>query len=773
MKPTSSQDSTNNSILAVAKEEKSNLKTKPRCTVAGGIPAIFSTFKQIKAETGIIKGLQLLLKANQSCGFDCPGCAWPDPKHDDKSITEFCENGVKAIAEEASFKKVGHDFFKHYSVSELSHKSDIWLSKQGRLTHPMVLEEGATHYKPITWEEAYKIIGHELNVLDHPDQAIFYTSGRASNEAAFLYQLFVREFGTNNLPDCSNLCHESSGQALMETIGIGKGTVRLEDFPKADLIIVFGQNPATNHPRMLSSLEDAKLNGTKIVSVNPLNEAGLDRFKHPQKVLGLIGKGQKIADLKLNLKINGDAALIKGTIKIMLAQEKKSPGSIFNLEFIQAYTQGFEEFIKGVEDTSWQTILFQTGLEKSQIQEFASLCAESKASIACWAMGLTQHENGVAAIQEIVNLLLLGGHLGRDGAGLCPVRGHSNVQGDRTMGIWEKPREQFLTKLEQEFSMEFSRKHGLNAVESIQAMLDEKSKVFIALGGNFLCAAPDTHATAQALNNCNLTVQISTKLNRSHLITGNTGLLLPCLGRTDLDMQRNIKQFVTVENSMGIVHQSVGNFTPPSDQLKSEVEIVSKIAQATKRNSPIKWQWLSEDYHRIRDSISRVIPGFENYNERVYEKDGFELPNPPKDNLTFTTPSKKACFTKHELPNLKIGKDQFIMMTIRTHDQFNTTIYGMDDRYRGVFNDRRVILVNPEDLKHHGLKDKDIVDIKSHHNNKTREVKRFTAIAYEIPKGCVATYFPEANPLVPLDQYAKGSMTPCYKSVIVSIQATK
>ncbi|MCO4783656.1 MAG: FdhF/YdeP family oxidoreductase [Candidatus Cloacimonetes bacterium] len=772
MKASTNKDSSNKDILAVAKEEPSTLKTKPRCTTAGGLPAIFSTFKQIRAETGVIKGIQLLLKANQSCGFDCPGCAWPDPKHDDKAITEFCENGVKAIAEEASFKRVNKDFFKHYSVAELSHKSDIWLSKQGRLTEPMILKEGSTHYEPISWDEAYNLIAKKLNSLNNPDEAIFYTSGRASNEAAFLYQLFVREFGTNNLPDCSNLCHESSGQALMETIGIGKGTVTLEDFPKADLIIVFGQNPATNHPRMLSSLEEAKLNGTKIVSVNPLNEAGLDRFKHPQNVLGLFGKGQKIANLKLNIKINGDAALIKGTIKLMLDQEKIAPGTIFNLEFIKKYTQGFDEFISLIEKTTWEDILSQTGLQMQQIEEFAKLCINSNASIACWAMGLTQHENGVAAIQEIVNLLLLGGHLGREGAGVCPVRGHSNVQGDRTMGIWEKPREQFLQKLEQEFQLSFNRKNGYNAVEAIQAMLDKKSKVFIALGGNFLSAAPDTLATAQAFNNCNLTVQISTKLNRSHLITGKTGLLLPCLGRTDLDLQKNVKQFVTVENSMGIVHRSAGNFTPPSQHLKSEVEIVSKIAQATKKNSPIQWQWLSEDYHRIRDSISRVIPGFENYNERVYDKDGFDLPNPPKDNLTFTTPSKKACFTAHDLPKLKIEKDQFIMMTIRTHDQFNTTIYGMDDRYRGIFNDRRVILVNPEDLKNLGLKNKDIVDITSHHKGKTREVKRFTAILYDIPKGCVATYFPEANPLVPLDQYAKGSMTPCYKSVIVSFKAT-
>ncbi|PCJ21104.1 MAG: hypothetical protein COB02_00520 [Candidatus Cloacimonadota bacterium] len=756
-----------NSILPVAKETLTNLNIKPRCTTAGGISAIISSFKQIKEETGIIKGLKLMLQANQSCGFDCPGCAWPDPKTSNKSVTEFCENGIKAIAEEATYKKVGAEFFKKYSVSELSHKSDIWLSKQGRLTHPMILKDGDTHYQSITWNEAYKIIAQELNHLNNPDEAIFYTSGRASNEAAFLYQLFVREFGTNNLPDCSNLCHESSGQALMETIGIGKGTVTLEDFPKADLIIVMGQNPATNHPRMLSSLEDAKNHGTNIVSVNPLNEAGLNRFKHPQKIFGLFGKGKKISNMHLAIKINGDAALMKGVMKIILDEKA------FDLDFIQKKTIGFEPLITSVENTQWKDIIEQTGLKLSEIQQFAKLCIESKATIACWAMGLTQHKNGVAAIQEVVNLLLLGGHIGRAGAGVCPVRGHSNVQGDRTMGIWEKPREVFLKNLEKEFNISLTREHGYSAIQAIKAMNEKKAKVFIALGGNFISAAPDTYITAKSLNQCNLTVQISTKLNRSHLITGKTGLILPCLGRTDRDFKQNIKQFVTVENSMGIVHKSIGSFDPPSNDLKSEPEIISKIAQETLKSSKVKWQWLIEDYNRIRDSISRVIPGFKNYNQRVAPSDGFELPNPPKDNCSFTTDSKKAKFTSHDLPQLQLKANQFIMMTIRSHDQFNSTIYGMNDRYRGIYNERRIIFVNPDDLKEKGLKKGDIVDIKSHFNGDTREVKKFIVVPYDIPKQCVATYFPETNPLVPLDSYATRSMTPTYKSVIVTFNLQK
>ncbi|MCJ8344480.1 FdhF/YdeP family oxidoreductase, partial [bacterium] len=669
---------------------------------------------------------------------------------------------------EATYKKVGVQFFKKFSVLELSHKSDIWLSKQGRLTHPMILREGKSHYQKISWQDAYEEIAKELNLLDHPDQAIFYTSGRASNEAAFLYQLFVRDFGTNNLPDCSNLCHESSGLALTETIGIGKGTVTLEDFSKADLILVIGQNPATNHPRMLSALEEAKDAGSKIVSINPLNEAGLDRFKHPQKVFGLFGKGKKIAHMHLAVKINGDAALLKGVMKIMLEQEEKSPNSAFNQDFIQEKTLGYKELVQSIQETSWEDILKQTGLEQVEIENFAQLCIQSKATIACWAMGLTQHKNGVAVIQEVVNLLLLGGHIGRQGAGVCPVRGHSNVQGDRTMGIWEKPREQFLKQLEKEFGISLSRKQGFNAVEAIRAMSKKQCKTFIALGGNFLSAAPDTHQTAQAIQACNLSVQISTKLNRSHLITGKVGLILPCLGRTDRDLQKGKKQFVSVENSMGIVHKSRGNFDPPSDTLKSEPEIVSKIAQATLKESKVKWQWLIEDYNRIRDSISRVIHGFTQYNQRVLLPDGFELPNPPKDSMSFSTDSKKAHFTSHKLPDLQLQDHQFIMMTLRSHDQFNTTIYGLNDRYRGVLNERRVIFVNPEDMKNKGLKEGDIVNIQSHFQQEVREVKKFIIVSYDIPKQCVATYFPETNPLVPLESYANGSMTPTYKSLIVT-----
>jgi molybdopterin-dependent oxidoreductase alpha subunit len=740
----------------------------PKCSV--GIKAITSALTHIKDEVGVLKGIGLLKNLNQKDGFDCPGCAWPDPDEKRAFLAEYCENGAKAVAEEATKNMASPMFFATHAVAELAKLSDYEIGKSGRITHPMYLAEGKTHYEEISWGKAFHLIADELNTLDSADEAVFYTSGRTSNEAAFLYQLFVREFGTNNLPDCSNMCHESSGAALSETLGIGKGSVTLDDFNHADLVIVIGQNPGTNHPRMLTALSETKKKGGKIMTINPLPEVGLMNYKDPQNPLKWFGSGQNLTDLFLQVKINGDVALLKIILKLMKKQEDVKPNSVFNYQFIKEKTAGIEEFLKDLDSYSIEKLLPKTGITLAEIEKATELVINNENIIICWAMGLTQHKNAVDNIREIVNILLLKGSIGKKGAGTCPVRGHSNVQGDRTMGIWEKPPASFLDNLEKEFNFTAPRKHGLDVVEAIEAMHQKKVTVFFGMGGNFISATPDTEFTADALRNCNLTVQVSTKLNRSHLITGKKALILPCLGRSERDFQTSGEQFVSVENSMGVVHQSRGHLKPCFDKLLSETAIIANLASITLKNSNTNWINLCSNYNLIRNKIEATIPGFEDYNERVRVKGGFYLPNNARENNFKPTSTGKANFSINKPSEIALENDQFIMMTIRTHDQFNTTIYGLNDRYRGVLNERRVIFMNADDMKNLNLQKLDLVDLTSHFKNEKREAKGFLAIPYSIPKQCTATYFPEANVLVPLKSTADISNTPTSKTVIITIK---
>lgn len=743
------------------------LKDIPHSAV--GFKAIASSVKNVKKEAGLFKGISLLKNLNQTYGFDCPGCAWPDPDEKRAFLAEYCENGAKAVAEEATRNKVTPLFFATYSVSNLAKLSDYEIGKKGRITHPVYLPEGANHYKEISWKDAFNLIADELNGLDSPDEAIFYTSGRTSNEAAFLYQLFVRQFGTNNLPDCSNMCHEASGAALSETLGIGKGSVTLDDFNHTDLIIVMGQNPGTNHPRMLTALGDAKKNGSKIITVNPLPEVGLMNYKDPQNPLKWVGSGQDLTDVFLQVKINGDVALLKIILKLMIAKEEEDTGSVFDYKFIKEKTHGVEDLLDDLETYSIDYLLPQTGLTLEEIKIAADLIISNKKIIICWAMGLTQHKNSVDNIREIVNILLLKGSIGKKGAGTCPVRGHSNVQGDRTMGIWEKMPDTFLDKIDAEFNFESPRKHGFDVVNSIKAMHDKRAKVFFGMGGNFVSATPDTEFTAKGLRNCNLTVHVSTKLNRSHLIHGKKALILPCLGRSEKDYQASGEQFISVENSMGIVHKSQGHLEPCSEDLLSEPAIVAGLAKATLKKSTVNWDKIISNYDFIRDKIAAVIPGFKNYNQRVREDAGFYLPNNARANDFKSTTTGKANFTVNAISDIKLTEKQFIMMTIRTHDQYNTTIYGLNDRYRGVLNERRVLFMNVHDMEKNNINKLDLVDLRSHFNDEVREAKGFLAIPYNIPKQCTATYFPEANVLVPIQSTGRTSNTPTSKTVIITI----
>ncbi len=739
------------------------LKVKAPHTKAAGATAVVKAVQIVNKQAGVVRGGKALMKLNQINGVDCPGCAWPDPDDERSSLGEYCENGAKAIAEEATKRSIGSAYFKKHSIQDLSSLSDYELGQLGRLSEPLILHAGTNYYQPVSWEEAFGIIGQELTQLASPNQAVFYTSGRTSNEAAFLYQLFVRMYGTNNLPDCSNMCHESSGVALSETLGIGKGSVKLEDFYQTDLVFILGQNPGTNHPRMLSALERAKQNGAKIITANPLREAGLISFSNPQKVSGLLGGATSLTDLYLQVKINGDIALLKAILYQLLIMEEAEPGSVFDQEFINKKTDGFDIFLEELRGQNFEELCESSGVPEQEIKEAAALIGSRKKMIICWAMGLTQHVNAVDTIKEAVNLLLLRGSIATPGAGSCPVRGHSNVQGDRTMGIWEKPPEWFLESLEQEFGFTAPREPGYNTVEAIQAMQKGDAKVFIGLGGNFHSATPDTDYTSEALQNCKLTVQISTKLNRSHLVTGETALILPCLGRTDIDRQLAGEQLVSVENSMGVVHQSRGYLEPISNQLKSEPDIVASIANAT---LGVDWEKLIANYDRIRDHIENVIPGFDDYNQRLRQPGGFYLPNVARSGQFM---QGKAKFSQVKVPKTQLQQGEFIMMTIRSHDQFNTTIYGKDDRYRGIINERRVVLMNPEDIEAMGFENQQVVNISSHYQGVTREVYNFKIIPYSIPVGNIATYFPEANPLIPVDLVARKSHTPCSKSVVVRV----
>lgn len=736
---------------------------------AVGSPAVISSLKHINNQAGPIRGTKALLRLNQKNGFDCPSCAWPDPD-DERTRFEFCENGAKAVATETTRKRIDSAFFAKYSVAELAGQSDFWLNDAGRLTQPMLLNRDATHYKPITWENAFTLIAEELNATQNPDEAIFYTSGRASNEAAFLYQLFVRQYGTNNLPDCSNMCHESSGAALGQTIGIGKGTVTLEDIETTDCVLIIGQNPGTNHPRMLTSLEQTVQNGGTIISVNPLRETGLKAFAHPQKVSGFLGKATPLASLHLPVKLNGDLAFLKGMLKCVLEAEAKAPGSTIDHDFVKTYTNGYNAFCAALEEISWDEIALQSGLSEANIRKAANVFIKAPEAITCWAMGLTQHRNAVETIRELVNLHLITGKIGRPRSGLCPVRGHSNVQGDRTMGIWERMSEEFHQRLDAEFDFTSPRKHGYDTVDAIEAMHAGRARVFIGLGGNFLSAAPDTHYTAAAMRRCKLTTHISTKLNRSHLVTGERALILPCLGRSEKDLQNSGEQFVSVENSMGIVHRSEGPLEPASPNLLSETAIVCRLARKTLgAKSQVPWADFEGNYDLIRDRIERVIPDFKGFNQRVRKPGGFYLPNSVK-RRQFNTTSGKAEITVNPLDPIALEPDQLLLQTFRSHDQFNTTIYGMNDRYRGIKNERRVIFMHPEDMKDREIEAEQPVDITSHFEDETRTAKLFLAIPFETPRGCTAAYYPEANVLIPIRAKARISQTPVSKSVIITVK---
>ncbi|MEV6776519.1 FdhF/YdeP family oxidoreductase [Streptomyces syringium] len=732
---------------------------------AAGLPAIAHTLRVAQRQMGVRRTALTLLKVNQKDGFDCPGCAWPEP--DKRHAAEFCENGAKAVAEEATLRRVTPDFFAAHPVADLATRSGYWLGQQGRLTHPMYLAEGAASYEPVTWERAFDLIAEELHALTSPDEALFYTSGRTSNEAAFLYQLFAREFGTNNLPDCSNMCHESSGSALTETIGVGKGSVLLEDLYQADLIIVAGQNPGTNHPRMLSALEKAKAGGTKIITVNPLPEAGMERFKNPQNARGLAGVGTPLTDLFLQIRLGGDQALFRTLGRLVLETE-----GALDTDFIREHTHGFEEYERTARAADWDETLRATGLRREEIEEALRMILASRRTVVCWAMGLTQHKHAVPTIKEVVNLLLLRGDIGRPGAGVCPVRGHSNVQGDRTMGIFERPSAAFLDALEKEFDFTPPREHGLDVVRAIRALRDGDAKVFFAMGGNFVAASPDTEVTEAAMRRARLTVHVSTKLNRSHVITGARALILPTLGRTERDRQSGGDQFVTVEDSMGMVHASRGRLEPASPHLLSEPAIVCRLARrvlGTESTTP--WEEFEKNYATIRDRVSRVVPGFEDFNARVARPGGFTLPHAPRDERRFPTATGKANFTAAPVEYPKAPEGRLLLQTLRSHDQYNTTIYGLDDRYRGIKNGRRVVLVNPDDARTLGLTDGSYADLVSEWTDGTeRRAPGFRVVHYPTTPGCAAAYYPETNVLVPLDHTADTSNTPASKSLVVRLE---
>ena len=748
------------------------IKLGPPKVVAAGIPAVVSSMRHILDEMNAFRGMKALLELNQKNGFDCPGCAWPDPDDERSGIAEYCENGAKAVAEEATTKKLTPDFFVRNSVAELGQLTDYEIGKKGRIAQPMHLPPGATHYSPVSWEDAYGIIAGHLHQLSSPNEAVFYTSGRTSNEAAFLYQLMVREYGTNNLPDCSNMCHESSGVALGEALGIGKGSVTLEDIYQAEVIIILGQNPGTNHPRMLSALQKAKASGAFIISVNPLQETGLLNFLNPQTVKGVLNIKTHLTDIFLQVKINGDMALLKALSLLLLQEEERAPGTVFDKDFIEKNTLGYEAYIAHLKTQRLPELIADSGVEQELVQQAAQALFHKKKIIACWAMGLTQHKNAVDTIREVVNLLLLKGSIGKPGAGTCPVRGHSNVQGDRTMGIYEQPSAAFLDRLSGVYGFEPPGEHGYDVVNAINAMHGGRARVFMAMGGNFLSATPDTLFTAQALRNCDLTVHVSTKLNRSHVVHGKEALILPCLGRSDKDMQNGEQQFVTCENSMGVIQSSRGNLHPVSDNLKSEPAIICGLAEVLLgKGSRVPWSTYRRHYDYIRDDIEKVIPGFNNYNERVRHPGGFYLPNGAREGQ-FNTRSGKAHFNIADVVNTPLAIDEYMMMTIRSHDQFNTTIYGLDDRYRGVYHERRVIFMNPADIAAAGFRPGDIVDLYNYHGQTERAAYGFIIVSFRIPEKCTATYFPETNVLVPVNSVADKSNTPTSKLVVIKIKSS-
>jgi molybdopterin-dependent oxidoreductase alpha subunit len=753
-----------------ANDDESKIDISEPDDHAAGISGVAVGLKRSVQKMGPRRSARTLLKLNQAEGFDCMSCAWPDPDPGHRHTAEFCENGAKAVAEEATRARATPEFFARHSIADLDRHDEHWLGQQGRITHPMIKKPGATYYEPIEWDAAFRLIADQLNGLASPDEAIFYTSGRTSNEAAFCYQLFVRAYGTNNLPDCSNMCHESTSVALADTIGIGKASVVLEDVHNAQLLILAGQNPGTNHPRMLAALESAKRRGAKIIAVNPLREAGLINFRNPQHARGLVGRGTDLADIYLPIKINGDLALFQAWGALLVEW------NALDHDFISRYTRGFEDWEAHVAAIDWDLVETTTGLSRQQITEAAQLLRDSDRTVFCWAMGLTQHHNAVATISEIVNIALAQGNIGKPGAGLLPVRGHSNVQGDRSMGICESPPAYFLDRLHAEFGFAPPREDGYDTVDSIRALRDGKAKIFIGLGGNFVQAAPDTEVTSAALRDAQLTVHISTKINRSHLTCGATALILPTLGRTEIDEQASGPQFVSVEDSTCSVHASRGPLPPASPHLRSEVAIVTALAEATLGDRyDIDWRAMRDDYRQIRRHIARAVPGCDSYEVNVSRPGGFVMEHPPRDQRRFPTKSGRAEFTVSTIEALQVPPGHLILQTIRSHDQFNTTIYGFSDRYRGIEGGRRVVFVNPRDIEELGFTDGDVVDLVTHWegDDHIRRAPDFRIVAYQTPRGSAAAYYPETNPLVPLDSTALGSNTPTSKSVIIRLERSR
>ncbi|QCW49346.1 FdhF/YdeP family oxidoreductase [Nocardioides dongxiaopingii] len=745
--------------------DESELSVTGREDHAAGPTAVAVSMKRAVEGMGTRRTAQTLLRLNQVDGFDCQGCAWPDPAPEHRHTAEFCENGVKAVTDEVTLRRVGREFFAAHSIEELAGRTDYWLGQQGRITEPMVLRAGGTHYEPISWDDAFALLASHLNGLASPDEAVFYTSGKVSNEAAFVFQLFVRAYGTNNLPDCSNMCHESTSVGLAEVIGIGKASVTLDDVHHAELIVIAGQNPGTNHPRMLSALEIAKKNGARIIDINPLREAGLTRFKNPQTVKGMAGRGTVMADLHLRVRINGDLALFQAIASLLLEWDE------LDRDFIEQHSHGFEAYAEHLRALDWDVVLAATGLEREEIHQAARMIAGSRKTVYCWAMGIVQHQNGVANVKEISNLAFLQGNIGKPGAGLFPVRGHSNVQGDRTMGIWERPPAHFLDALRDEFGFEPPRKHGYDSVATVKAFRDGKAKVFFGLGGNFVAAMSDTLVTEDALRKADLTVQVSTKPNRSHVVHGREALILPPLGRSERDLTGGRRQRVTVEDSVCSVHTSQGPLEPASDHLRSEVDIVCTMALATLGDRhAIPWREFRDDYGQIRRRIGRMVPGCAGYEEKVDQPGGFVLPHAPRDSRTFETDTGRANFTVSPTEVLHVPEGRLLLQTMRSHDQFNTVIYGLDDRYRGIKDGRQVVLVNPRDIEALGLREGQHVDIISEWDDgSTRSVVQFRVVAYDTPRGCAAAYYPETNALVSLDSKAVGSNQPAYKSVVVRL----
>jgi molybdopterin-dependent oxidoreductase alpha subunit len=756
-------------------EELLDLKLDDQKEWAAGIPAVTAAMVDILHEAGFVRGMEGLFKMNKKGGFDCSGCAWPDPDDDRSPIAEYCENGAKALAEEATTKKLTAEFFAQNSVTDLAKLNDYEIGKKGRIAQPVYLPKGATHYQPISWDDAFKKIGDKLNSLASPNEAAFYTSGRTSNEASFTYQLFIREYGTNNLPDCSNMCHESTSVALADSIGIGKGTVTLNDFYDTEVIIIIGQNPGTNHPRMLTALQKAKEKGSKIIAINPLHEAGLMGFKNPQTVKGLLGITTHLADLYLQVKINGDMALLKAIEKLLYKAELENPGKVFDHDFIKNSSEGYVAFLNHLNQYDIDHLAQEAGVPLAQIEQAADMLKDKTRIIICWAMGITQHKNGVDTVKEIVNLTILKGSIGKPGAGLCPVRGHSNVQGNRTMMIYDKPYPKQMDKLKEVFGFEPPRDHGYDVVESIQAMHEGKLKVFFAMGGNFLSATPDTTYTAEALRKLEMSVHVSTKLNRSHLVHGEEALILPTLSRSDKDVVNGEAQFISCENSMGVIQMSKGMLQPISKDMMSENQIVCRLAKATLGSrSVVDWDTYEKSYDAVRDVIAKVIPGFEGYNQKVRIPAGFYLPNAPRTGkFESEKHGSKILFNLADLPKHEMAADEYRMTTIRSHDQFNTTIYGLDDRYRGIHNERRVIFMNEQDMQKAGFKSGEQVDLYNNFGGVERVAYLFVVIPYSIPEGCTATYYPEANVLIPIDSVAEQSNTPTSKLVFITIKKHK